>query len=262
LQSIHREKAAPPGVDLRNCNKDPAMADILLIHGSCHGAWCWGPVIPALARLGHHARAIDLPAHGDDPTPAAAATLDAYATAILSAIDRPVILVGHSMAGFPVTLAAERAPPSMIRALVYVCAYVPAPDQSLASMRKAGPSQPLAAAIRVAPDRLTFGFDPAMVADRFYHDCPPATLALASRRLCPEPVAPQETRLPACPRAGALPRHYIRCTEDRAIPPAYQATMAAGFAPGHVTTLPTSHSPFFAAPEALAQRLHQIAESG
>ena len=29
------------------------MAEYLLIHGSCHGAWCWRDVIPALEALGH-----------------------------------------------------------------------------------------------------------------------------------------------------------------------------------------------------------------
>lgn len=236
------------------------MADLLLIHGSCHGAWCWRDVIPALAALGHDARAIDLPAHGMDSTPAQQATLDGYAHAILSVIDSPVILVGHSMAGFPITLAAELAP-EKIAALVYVCAYVPVPGKSLGAMRKAGPRQPLAPAIRVAGDRQTFAFDPAMIKDKFYHDCPTDSVALAARQLCPEPVLPQETPIDTTTRAEALPRYYIRCTEDRAIPPEYQATMAAGFAPGHVSTLPTSHSPFFAAPVALAQRLHDIAET-
>jgi hypothetical protein len=29
------------------------MAEVLLIHGSCHGAWCWRDLIPALAARGH-----------------------------------------------------------------------------------------------------------------------------------------------------------------------------------------------------------------
>lgn len=62
------------------------MAEFLLIHGSCHGAWCWRDVIPELEALGHTARAIDLPSHGDDRTPIADVTLDLYRDAILEAI--------------------------------------------------------------------------------------------------------------------------------------------------------------------------------
>ena len=234
------------------------MSDFLLIHGSSHGAWCWHRVIPALTALGHHARAIDLPAHGADQSHLDTASLDSYAQAILSAIDMPVILVGHSMAGFPITAAAQIAP-EKIRALIYLCAYLPVAGQSLAQMRRAGPSQPLAPAIRVAPDRRSFTFAPDMAEDSFYHDCPADDRALAARLLCPEPVAPQETAIPDTARAEALPRFYIRCTQDRAIPPDYQATMAQNLPAPCISTLPTSHSPFFAAPEALAQRLHRIA---
>jgi pimeloyl-ACP methyl ester carboxylesterase len=234
------------------------VAEFLLIHGSCHGAWCWRDVIPALAALGHVARAIDLPAHGADRTPPEAATLALYAERILAAIDAPVTLVGHSAAGYPITLAAERAPDRIAR-LVYLCAYVPVPGLSLIDMRRAGPRQPLQGAVRVAPDRLTYSFDPARVRDRFYQDCSAEAVAYARARLCPEPILPQATPLPPLGRWQAVERHYIRCERDEAIPPEYQATMAAGFPAGHVTGLPTSHSPFLSAPELLARRLHAIA---
>ena len=234
------------------------MARFLLIHGSCHGAWCWDRVLPLLDHGPHQARAIDLPAHGADTTPVATASLAHYAQAIVAAIDQPVILVGHSAAGYAITAAAELAP-DRIAALVYLCAYVPRPGHSLADLRRAGPRQPLRAAISIAPDRLSFSFDPALVADTLYHDCPPEAVAMARRNLCPEPIAPQETALELTTRSTSLPRHYIRCTEDRAIPPEYQQTMTAGWPAACVTTLPTSHAPFFAAPHALARRLIAIA---
>ncbi len=235
------------------------MADFLLIHGSCHGAWCWHRVIPALEALGHTARAIDLPGHGLDHTPAASVTLDSYAGAILSALAGPTILVGHSMAGYPITAAAERDP-RLIRALAYVCAYLPVSGLSLADMRRAGPRQPLAPAIRVDATRTSFAFDPAMADDLFYHDCAPEAQALARLCLCPQPILPQETPLTLTDRSQSLPRHYIRCSEDRAIPPEYQQTMARGLSPENVSVLPSSHSPFFSMPGALARLLHGIAD--
>ncbi len=233
------------------------MSDFLLIHGSCHGAWCWHRVIPALEALGHSAVAIDLPSHGRDHTPVEEVSLDSYATAICDALQGPTIVVGHSMAGYPITAAAERDP-SQIAALVYVCAYAPASGLSLADMRRAGPRQPLAPAIRVDATRTTFGFDLAQADALFYHDCDPQARTLARLCLTPQPILPQETPLTLTPRSQGLPRHYIRCTDDRAIPPEYQATMAQDFPLGHHTTLPASHSPFFACPEALADRLHAI----
>lgn len=233
------------------------MPDILLIHGAAHGAWCWHRVIPALERLGHTARAIDLPGNGDDPTPAAQVTLDLYADAILTATRGPTILVGHSMGGFPITAAAQSAP-DRFTALIYLCAYLPRPGHTLAEMRKAGPRQPLAGAFQIDDTRTTFTFDPDQSPALFYHDCPPEDVALAARRLCPQPIRPQETPIPDTSRAESLPRFYIRCTDDRAIPPEYQETMAAPLPPENILTLPTSHSPFFSAPDALARHIDAI----
>ncbi|OYX41171.1 MAG: esterase [Rhodobacterales bacterium 32-67-9] len=234
------------------------MARFLLVHGSCHGAWCWRDLIPALEALGHAAAAIDLPAHGADRTPAAEATLDRYATAILGAIDAPVTLVGHSAAGYPITLAAELAPEKIAR-LVYLCAYVPQPGLSMIDMRKAGPRQLLHGAVRAAPDGVTYAVDPALAPGIFYHDCPADAVAYALPRLCPEPILPQSTTLPPLRNWPTVEKHYIVCADDHTIPPEYQPVMAAAIPPSHVTSLPTGHSPFFSAPAALAQRLSDIA---
>ncbi|HYM83224.1 MAG TPA: alpha/beta fold hydrolase, partial [Candidatus Dormibacteraeota bacterium] len=69
--------------------------DLVLIHGSYFGPWCWELVIPELERLGHRAVAPDLPI--SEPGLGASA----YADAIVSAIrtDGPPVVVAHSMAG-------------------------------------------------------------------------------------------------------------------------------------------------------------------
>ena len=227
------------------------MSDLLLIHGSCHGAWCWELVIPALAALGISAGAIDLPGRDGSLT-----TLQDYAGAIRAAAHPGTVLVGHSAGGYAITAAAE-GDPARFKGLIYLCAYLPAPGQSLADMRRAGPSQLLLPTIRMAPDRASFTIDPAMAPAVFYHDCPPEVAAAATVRLCPQPVLPQETRL--SPKvAQTLPRHYIVCTEDRAIPPAYQAQMASLLPPQALSTLNASHSPFLSMPATLAQLLADI----
>lgn len=233
------------------------MSEFLLIHGSCHGAWCWHRVIPALEALGHSARAIDLPGHGRDHTAADQVTLERYAAAICDALTGPTIVVGHSMAGYPITAAAERDP-AHIAALVYLCAYAPVSGMTLGDMRRAGPRQPLAPAIRVDKAQGTFRFDPEQTNALFYHDCDRQAQTLAHLCLTPQPIVPQETALVLTSRSQTLPRHYIRCTDDRAIPPEYQEVMAQSVPEAYRSTLPCSHSPFFACPEALAQRLHEI----
>lgn len=237
------------------------MARFVLVAGSCHGGWCWRETTAALLGLGHQVTALDLPGHGEDPTPRAGITLQDYAAAICAAMaDGPGILLGHSMAGYPITAAADRDPAG-IRALVYLCAYRPPQGQalSLADLRRQAKSQPLRGTFRLAGG--CFTFDPAVITDRFHHDCPPGTTELALSRFTPEPVGPQETPVAMGPAAAALPQFYIRCTRDRAIPPEHQHHMAAGIPDARHSTLPASHSPFHAMPERLARRLAAIAAS-
>jgi len=235
------------------------MSTFLLIHGSAHGAWCWRDLIPHLTAAGHTARAIDLPSHGNDTTPITDVTLDMYADAICAAMTDKTVLVGHSMAGFPITLAADRAP-DMIDKLIYICAHVPQPGKSIADMRMLADSQPLAEAMVPSADGTSITINPALAHAKFYHDVPTDISDWAISRLCPQPVRPQTT--PYAPStAQSHNRHYIRCTDDRAIPPAYQAALTADWPAADVTEMATSHSPFLSDPATLAAHLTRIAES-
>ncbi len=234
------------------------MARFLLVHGAAHGAWCWEKVEPALAALGHDTVAIDLPSHGSDPTPVADVTLDGYASAIQSALDAPSMVVGHSMGGYPISLAAERDP-THVRHLVYLAAYVPWPDHSLSQMRKRAPRQPLIEAIVRNPDGLSTHFDPEKSPAKFYQDCSPDVVAAALPRLCDQALQPMSVPVTLGTVYRSCPRSYILCENDGAIPPEFQETMANDFAKDAVYRMPTGHSPFFADPGGLAAILDRIA---
>lgn len=226
------------------------MADVLLIHGSCHGAWCWEEVLPLLAARGHSARAIDLPGHGENRTPVNAVTLDAYAQTIAAACGTDTVLVGHSMGGYAIAAAACLVP-EKIRRLIYLCAYVPQDGASLAQMRMMAPTQPLMPAVRMRPDGISFTIDPAMAPDIFYHDCPADVVQRAGARLCVQATAPTGVPFQGTPEMRALPRHYIRCMDDKTIPPAFQVTMTEGWPEGTVQEMTCGHSPFYADPQGL-----------
>lgn len=235
------------------------MAEFLLIHGTGHGAWCWEALIPELQALGHGARAIDLPGACGDPTPLAEVTLELYAEAVLRAArPGPVILVGHSAGGFPITLAAERDPAPIAR-LVYLCAYVPEPGKGLVQMRSEAERQPLLGAIQPNDDGMSISFDPDKAVAHLYQDCPPDVAAAAVARLCPQPVAPQRTGITPGANYASVPRSYILCTKDNAIDPGHQAAMASGFPPEDIHEMAVSHSPFLSRPAALAAVLDRIA---
>jgi len=234
------------------------MSDFLLIHGSCHGAWCWRDLIPALQALGHNARAIDLPGNGDDTTPLDQVTLDSTRDAILDALTPGTLLLGHSWAGHPISAAAETDPKAM-RALIYLCTYVPLNGLSMIDMRKRGPRQTLGGAALRDPAGIAYTIAPERVEDLFYHDCPPGTAAYAQQHLCPQAIAPQDTPITLGDKFASVPKAYIRCADDRTIPPEYQESMTADWPPEDVHVMQTGHSPFFADPSGLAALLSTIA---
>jgi pimeloyl-ACP methyl ester carboxylesterase len=233
--------------------------DFLLIHGSCHGAWCWRDLIPELTELGHTAHAIDLPGHGEDRTPLDGQTLAACRDAVLAASGPDTIVVGHSWGGYPIGAAAE-AKPSAMRALVFLCAYVPVSGLSMVDLRKRAPRQPILPAVVREPDGETITIDPDQAPALFYHDCPPETVAYALRMLGPQAIGPQATRLTLSDRFDSVAKYYIRCSDDRTIPPEYQEEMTRNWPADRVFELSTSHSPFFSAPGALAAILDRIAK--
>jgi len=234
------------------------MADFLLVHGACHGAWCWRDLIPALKAEGHSARAIDMPSHGDDPTPASEVTLANCGQSVLDACTPGTIVVGHSWGGYPISWAAE-ANPNLMRALVYLCAYVPENGVSMADMRRRAKRQPVMGALTFSDDRVTASFDPKAAAGLFYSDCAQDVMDYALARLCPQPVLPQNQPIDVGPAWESVPKFYIRCLHDETIPPEYQAEMVQDWPRDRVFEMPTSHSPFFSDPNGLAALLTRIA---
>ncbi|MFS4582152.1 alpha/beta fold hydrolase [Phaeobacter sp. C3_T13_0] len=230
------------------------MTDLLLVHGSCHGAWCWRDLLPALADQGLSAGTIDLPGNARSDSgqsrDMASITLSETATAIREATDSNTVLLGHSWAGYPISAAADMATP--LRGLIYLCAYVPQGGVSMIEMRKRSPRQTLAGKTVKAADGHSYCFDLTTATDLLYHDCPASTAAYALPRLSPQAIRPQDTPLQLGAQWQATPKAYIRCTGDRVIPPEYQTQMVTDWPPHKVTDLDTSHSPFFAAPQRLA----------
>ncbi|SFK80514.1 alpha/beta fold hydrolase [Shimia haliotis] len=233
------------------------MSDILLVHGSCHGAWCFRDLIPALEALGHTARAIDLPSHGEDQTPISDVTLDACGQAVADALGEDTVVLGHSWGGYPISRAADLAPNKIAR-LIFLCAYAPWDGHSLADMRRAAPRQPILDAVIKSDDGVSYTIDPAKTRRVFYHDAPEGTEDFANARLCPQPILPQETPITLGDGFANAPKSYIRCNNDQTIPPEFQRTMTETWPAQDVYEMDTSHSPFLAAPKELAALIDRI----
>lgn len=288
-------------VSAKDLARKPAF---VLIHGSWHGSWCFSKLVPYLLKAGHVVAARDLPGHGGlakypksfgprpldtaafaiEPSPLAGVTLADYVSdtlettdALLRAGSGPVILLGHSMGGIPITAVAEAAP-EKIRKLVYLTAFMPAsgvPAVAYSRMPEAEGAK-VGAAMRGDPARVgALRLDPrstdanyvSNLKQAFAADVSDAEWEVVQNLLSPDDpaqpfVTPTETTRS---RWGKIPRAYIKCNGDFAIRPLTQTKFidtADQFTPDNKTEvyeLDSSHSPFLSQPEKLANVLFELA---
>jgi pimeloyl-ACP methyl ester carboxylesterase len=247
---------------------NPGRATLILVHGAWHGSWCWERLVPQLAERGLAVRTVDLPSvshradeHSRNPSSAGARPKSGSGTrsdrpaglrddaeavrAVIESVEGPVVLCGHSYGGMVISLAASR---SRVVRLIYLCAFMPEPRQSLVAIN-GGRSAPW---IRMLDDEMTLP-DLSLAGEVFYNDCDTQTREWAIARLAPQNNAAFVAPV-ARPAWRGTPSTYIVCARDGALPPDLQRTL---FAPRAERTieLDTGHSPFLSQPAALAQAL-------
>lgn len=238
------------------------MTTLILIHGACHGGWCWERVTPLLDAAGLHVLAPDLP----EWQPGAGDPIGFWGDFVAGLARKatahgPVVLCGHSRGGVVISAAAEAAPEA-ISGLVYLAASLLPRGQTLTGAWRAFSSAD-AEWIDPAPDGQSF----AIRADAYRRlFCPmsdAATAAAAQARLGTEPMAAFRTPLRISDtRFGIVPRTYIETIRDEIIPLTFQRTMQAALPCRAVVTLDSDHSPFFAMPAQLADALLGLVRGG
>jgi pimeloyl-ACP methyl ester carboxylesterase len=229
----------------------------VLVHGGFHGAWCWNKVIPALHALGCEATALDLPGHGRRVDEAA--TLESYGKAVLRHAEPGDILVGHSMGGISITLAADAAP-DRIGGLVYLASTIPVQGRSFWDSfwideqreRELFAGQEARDVFPVPTKEIATAL--------FYNDCSPADIDWAHAHLTPQPLAPlQEPITLNRFWNGRIPVSYIKCGADHAHPPHLEAYTIDRLGVRPLQIDGASHSPFISQPWITALRLIEAA---
>jgi pimeloyl-ACP methyl ester carboxylesterase len=275
----------------------------VLVHGGWHNRSTWHKVVPLLEAQGFAALALDLPGAGmtsiepkslrllpfdtaafaTERSPVAGVTQDERTQAVVAFVreaaslsDGKVILVGHSAGGLTISAVAEQVP-ELLRAVVYLSGFMlPNGMQVFEMLQHESMSSSLGPGLFVGDPGVTGAtrIHAGSIEDAyrsqlkaaFYGDVPEPELARAISQLhCDEPVGAVLPSAVTPTRFGTVPRHYIRCTKDRAIPLAGQDHMIATVdgALGSKTTIHTlesSHSPFLSQPDALANILVGIYE--
>jgi pimeloyl-ACP methyl ester carboxylesterase len=239
------------------------MACLILVHGAYHGGWCWEQLVPLLEECGHRILAPDLPGMGDNAASGLVATLDEWAVflaRLVSGQPSPAILVGHSRAGLVISRTAELIP-DRLAGLVYLSAILAPPGVAAGKVMGFDDLSPeIAAAVTPSADGRTSRWSSAESARRtFYNETNVSVAERAFARLCPEPSSNPDLPVGiSSARYGKVPRAYIECLRDAAIPIVLQRRMVAA-QPCKVFTLDTDHSPFFSRTGELAALLDAIA---
>lgn len=227
------------------------MTLFALLHGGMHRGSCWDEVKAELERHGHRTVAPDLPVDTDS------AGAEEWSRVVVDAVDAAVgradldvIVVGHSISGLALPVAATMRP---VRRMVFVGGLLPVPAMTFVDHLAANPD-----AITFPEPELggtgPFGLTWESVRDGFYHDCP---MDIAQRAF--EEMRQQSFTvfLERCPidHWPATPSTYILMRDDRAVGAAWARRNAVDRVGADLIELDGGHSPFFAGPLRLAEAL-------
>jgi pimeloyl-ACP methyl ester carboxylesterase len=236
--------------------------EFVLVHGMSHGGWCWEPLQRRLERAGHRVVAVDLPGHGRRAHEWRRASVAGYARAVadamaLGGVARGIV-VGHSMAGVVIPKVAELVE-ARVAHLVFLAAVVPASGASLLDTQVPAPARPLLRGLARAGGGAV-QYPAALEHARWMNDLPAGDPRVVNAlvRLTPQPFRPWTERVNLDRfYAMRVPRTYIRCLGDVAVPPARAAEYAArlGVTP---IDLDTAHGPMLSNPDGLAKVLESL----
>jgi len=239
----------------------------VLVHGASHGSWCWDKVVPLLNAQGHEAFAVDLPGntYGEFDMPPGQVTLKSYTDEVCEVLDEsdePVVLVGHSLGGLTITQAAEYRP-DKIKSLVYLTALLFEDGRAMMPVASRETEVVRAGLQRdawsVSDDLGSVIFHADAVRARFFNDCTDDDFAWAQTMLVPQPTGPlMDLMQTTAKNYGRVPRVYIECELDGALPIEFQREMQANMPCRRTFTLNTGHSPFLSAPEKLVEYLVSV----
>ncbi|OGO40077.1 MAG: hypothetical protein A2Z04_03155, partial [Chloroflexi bacterium RBG_16_57_9] len=227
-----------------------------------HGGWCWDGVLANLREHGHTGEAPTMPGHhpGDNR---AGITMTHYVDALESVLKKqtqPVVLVGHSSAGFLLQQAAPRVP-DKIRHLIFVNAFVLPDGESQFDHVPPEASAGMTAAAQATPD-LSVPVIEDFVRHALTQDASPEVQDQLIARLVPQPLTLFTTPVDA-KAFGPLKvqKSYLFCRDDLSLPPGGYQAMAQRLGDHRYFEMPGSHETLFVNPQALALKLIEIVGS-
>ncbi|WMV18399.1 hypothetical protein MTR67_011784 [Solanum verrucosum] len=205
----------------------------VLVHGACHGAWCWYKVVTILRSEGHKVSVLDMAASGINPKHVedlnSMADYNEPLMEFMNSLPQQerVVLVGHSMGGINISLAMEKFP-HKIAVAVFVSASMPGPDLNLVAVTQQYSQQvetPMDTefvynnGLDKGPTSVVLG--PKVLATIYYQFSPPEDLTLATYLVRPVPLFDESVLLTnttlSKEKYGSVHRVYVVCDKDKVL---------------------------------------------
>lgn len=230
----------------------------VLVHGSWHTGELWAPVAEHLRRAGHEVHTPTVAGHGKgaDKRVNHAQCTQSIVEHIVQRDLKDFVLLGHSYGGTIISKVVE-AVPERVRRLVYWNAFVlqdgESLDDNVPPHYRALFAQ-LAAASADGGVMMPF----PIWREAFINDGDLATAQRTYEMLSPEPYQPFVDKLDLKKFYGLqqVPRSYINCTEDIALPPGaewgWHPRMSSRLGLYRLVQIAGSHEVMLTAPERLA----------
>ena len=228
----------------------------VLIHGAWHGGWCWEGVIKELERAGHTAEAPTMPGHqpGDDRSKV---TFQDYVNRIVSALKAkttPVVLVGHSSAGFLLQSAVPKVAQKVER-LVFLNAFILPNGKSQFDLVPPEVAQGMTAAANASPEK-SVPVDEGFVRNMLMAGESKEKQDALIKRLVPQPIALFTTPVNTQEFDKLnIPKFVVFCKGDVSLPPGAYLGMAQGLGKHEIIEVEGGHETLFTNPRVVADGL-------
>jgi pimeloyl-ACP methyl ester carboxylesterase len=230
---------------------------LVLVHGGTMTSTIWDQV-------GQHLEspwvAVDLPGRRYRPADLSRIGRNDWVRAVDRDIESlaEVVLVGHSSGGYVIPGVAALSP-RLVRRMVFVAATVPADDTRPVDFLKPGLKE-----MTLEHERQLFESTAGITIGGLRPGEGPIETELGvvenGPRLGHEAPGPLFERFTWAGVPSSLPRSYIRCLQDRVIPPEQVEQMIANMGGAEVIDVDAGHDVATTAPEGLARILDELAQ--
>jgi len=237
---------------------DNSKKTYVLVHGAWHGAWSYSKTKKTLELTGDKVICFDLPGHGEDKTEIKDVTLAAYVQKVkteLKKLNTPVVLVGHSLAGFIISQVAEEMP-EKIEKLVFIATMIPYEQKTVYDIISADRESELLQNLIFAEDKSWATVNEETLKNVVYNGASKEQIMEAAPHLVHQATQPFFATVNTSTNAfGKLKKTYIVCEKDKILSPKAQRALIEKIGISKSISLNTGHIPHIENPEQLAQAI-------